>query len=118
MSKYRDFLKNTGGDPNAVVNDAYTHCSRGGVNITKVQQPDTSNVVVSIETASSVTGKLSGSVRQYLADHNWSASPLNAFLTGSVDNVQTYFNEKAHAQKMLPPWLERAISEHITHFYR
>ncbi len=116
MNKYREFLKNTGGDPNAVVNDAYTHFSVNGTQSTKVAMPDNPYIIVTIETRRS-GNRLTGSVRQFGADVSWDSSPLNAFLTGPISELKTYFNAKAHGQKLLPSWLDRALSDHVNHFY-
>lgn len=117
MSKFREYLKNTAGDPNAVVNDAYTHLTTNYRNITKVQRPDTPNIIVTIETMK-LGNRVTGSVRQYGADQGWHTSPLNAFLSGPVADLKAYFSDKSQSVKPLQSWVERALNDHVNHFYR
>lgn len=117
MNKIREYLKNTAGDPNAIVNDAYTHLVANHRNVTKAQRPDTPNVVITIETIK-IGNRITGSIRQYCADEGWHSSPLNAFLAGPLTDLRAYFSDKSQAVKPLQSWVERALNDHITHFYR
>lgn len=117
MLKVRDFLTDTENCENALINEAYTHYTRlDGTNVTKVAQPNDASIVVVIQTKQ--TGKrVIGSTEQHNSNPNWINNPLKSYLVGPVTAVQPYYNEKMQGKKVLASWLERALQDHLRHFY-
>lgn len=113
--RVRDYLKDVEGDPNGVVREDYTHYTKNGQNLTKVKHPNMDLAVVLSTTR--LGKKLVGRTQQFGAPEDWNASPFNIYLHGAQDAVKSYWNSKAQGEKPLPPWLERTLKDHISHFY-
>lgn len=114
-NKIEAYLKDVEGDSLGVVREDYTHYSKNGSNITKVKHP-TDNIVVAIST-SKVAKKLVGKTHHYGTPGTAASSTLNTYLQGPVDDIKVYWNEKAQGVRPLPSWLERALKDHVAHFY-
>ena len=106
------FVRDVEGATDAIVRDDYTHYTKNGNNVTKVRSP-AGNIAVDIYTAKIGTKIVGETLQEGYAGPN----PLNVYLQGKLGDVKAFWNKKAQGERPLPSWLERALTDHLRHFY-
>lgn len=101
---------------NLVKNEAYTHYNDvEGYNVTFAMAP-TKDHGIMIRTKMT-RKKISGETVRVERIFHVVNTPLSSAIYGPVEDVKTYFTSERRAEKMLPSWASRSLSDHIRHFY-